>query len=1404
MGLVGTVVDAAIGWMVQTILGSFFSPQMQEWTHQAGLAQDVEKLESEMKSVQIVVAAAEGRRIDSSPLSDSLHELKELLYDAEDVMDELDYYRLQHHIEGKGSHAAASINPERSSASSYAPSLFQRVRSSMNKVISMATTGRKRKREDDEPTQSIMLPLDIKHDISERIIGIVNSLSIKGKSVQRALKLEILGHNMVSKQWQSMARSSRLTTSIPIERKPYGRDVEKDSIVELLMKGKTDDLGVLPLVGVGGVGKTTLARFVYDDQRIKDHFDLRMWVCVSDNFNEQRLTREMLELVCKDTQGHEHITSFDALHQKLSEKIRGKRFLLVLDDMWEDRNRSRWDVLLAPLKHNEATGCMILATTRMPSVAEMIGTMSKVEVNGLDEPEFWSLFKAWAFFGNENQEADPALLSIGKQIAKALKGIPLAARSVGALLNRSVSFEHWRKVQSKWKSLLKQDDDILAILKFSYEFLPVHLQHCFSYCSVFPKDHKFTEKKLVCAWISQNFVKRECHTKILEETGKEYLDNLVDWGFFEEFELHYVMHDLMHDLAQEVSSNECATLDILHYQKISPSIRHLSIITSDYDEEPWNFPTEKLKNKLKNMGSLQKLRTLMFFGKYSTMLLRSLHTLCKESKRIRLLRIYVTAGDISSTFSLLNPYHLRYLEFIVIPAEDIRGRVDNIYTRIPQALTQCYHLQVLDASSFNRNNLVVPPPTGMNNLINLRHIISRDKVDSTIASVGNLTSLQELTFKVQAASNFNISQLASLNELITLGISQLENVRTKEEAKSARLIDKEHLEVLSLSWNDNIMSPGPEPTEDKTRDDVLEGLEPHQNLKHLQLTRYSGCTSPSWLASKVTSLQELHLENCREWRIVKSLEMIPVLRKLKLVRMWNMMEVSIPSFLEELVLVNMPKLEKCVGTYGLDLTSHLSMLMVKDCPQLIEFTLFHSNYFHDKQKSCFPSLKKLTIGHCHHIIAWKILPLEEMRALKKLELIDVPVIEELSLPSLEELVLIQMPSLQSCNGIIAAPPQQSSTSQEDLEFSGVNGGFGGCTSLEMLKIWGCPKLVSSVVTETNDNLLLPTSLQDLRINPLPENLQSFFPKGLACLEMLRLSSSQYLKSVQLHSCKALKYLQILDCPQLGVLEGLQHLSSLRRLDISMNPELSCARYLKLQEQGQGGNHALLFPLSLGELTIQYLQDSVVHSHLLCLPSITKLELRHSPYLKFLQLGYCTSLEQLEITSCSSLASIDGLHSIKNLKSLSVSCSPSISPYLQLVSQQIDDIWCRLETLLIDDFSVLTMPLCKQLTSLRRLKFEGTLSAVSLMEEQERALQLLTSLRQLYFQGCQNLVSLPANLRSLESLEDLHISNASLSAEEACLCGSAGWTAWRTAPSDSLRQDLPDLHLRHDDDDSRAN
>jgi hypothetical protein len=258
----------------------------------------------------------------------------------------------------------------------------------------------------------------------------------------------------------------------------------------------------------------------------------------------------------------------------------------------------------------------------------------------------------------------------------------------------------------------------------------------------------------------------------------------------------------------------------------------------------------------------------------------------------------------------------------------------------------------------------------MNNLINLRKLdVANEKaVLLAIDGVSKLTSLQRLGFKVQNVGKFEIKQLQSMNNLVTLEVSQLENVKTKEEASGARLIDKEHLEALSLSWNS--ISMGPDTCTAGRTEDVLEGLQPHdENLKSLRITRYRGAT-PTWLASNVsfTNLQSLHLENCSDWQILPSLEMLLFLRKLKLIRMRMLMEISIPS-LEELVLIEMPKLEKCLGTYRMELTSHLRVVIIKDCPQLNEITLFQScSSFLAEQQSWFPFLSKLAICYCPHIM----------------------------------------------------------------------------------------------------------------------------------------------------------------------------------------------------------------------------------------------------------------------------------------------------------------------------------------------------------------------------------------------------------------------------------------------------
>ncbi|XP_044967852.1 disease resistance protein RGA2-like isoform X1 [Hordeum vulgare subsp. vulgare] len=1482
-GLPGLVVDAAIGWLVETILGSYFTEQIEAWTREIGLAEDVEKLKFEMRNVEMVLAAAEGRRIENKPLARSLDFLKELLYDSEDVMDELDYYRLQQQIEeGKGCSAPSGVNPEGSYVSSSAPSsAFELVCSATSGMTSWASSSRKRKREEEGPVQSTMLTYEIKHDISQRINGIVKGLCTIGNSVQRVLQLEVSRPTSTSLESQNISNNGRLTTSVPVV-KMYGRESERDNIIELLIEGGSSDLNVLPVVGIGGVGKTTLARFVCKDQRIRDHFDLQMWVCVSTDFNEVRLTREILEHVCENRQEYEDISNFNVLQKNLLKNIRNKRFLLVLDDMWEDKDRSGWIKFLAPLKGNQASGCMILAATRMDSVAKMIQTMDKVRLSGLNEEEFWLLFKACAF-GNENYEGDPGLQSIGKQIVKALKGCPLAAQSVGALLNTSVSDKHWRAVRDKWRSLQEDANDILPVLKLSYDYLPVHLQHCFSYCSLYPEDKHFDGKELVHAWVSQNFVQCEDPTMKLEETGQQYLERLVDLCFFQKAGSRYVMHDLMHELAGKVSSNECATIHGLKHEAIRPSVRHLSVITTAFDKDkPDSFPNEKFDKILEKVGPSQKLRTLMFFGRSSINLLESLRTLCKKANCLRVLRIYVTYADMSSIHSLFNPYHLRYLEYIPVDITDRSSyRVYN-NTVFPQALTRFYHLQVWNVGI--SGNFAVP--TDMHNLVNLRHLISHEKVHHAIACVGNMTSLQRLSFKVQNIGSFEIRELQSLNELVVLKISQLENVKTKEEASGARLLDKEYLKTLSLSWQDNSTS-----LQTEAAKDVLEGLQPHQDLKTLKITGYGGLTSPTWLSntSSVTLLQILHLEKCREWNFFPAPAMLPFLRKLTLIRMLNLTEISVPS-LEELILIDMPKLDKCIGSYGMELTFRLRVLMIKNCPQLNECTLFQSySSFDTEQKSWFPSLRKLSIGQCPRILNnWPILPLKEMEALKELELVDLHVIR-VSVSSLEKLVLTKMPSLEFCSSLttqgnqmewpsslrkltihdcpclIVSPPlppsalisemsirgvpglaemriinrrgiiiksnelsvlddttlafnnlggitsfqinncpnlasvsskafsqlialeilcihdcpnltmsnimpevvQENSTSASSLVFPslkyvnistcGVTGRwlsqllshsqrleelqltacsqikflsisqptetegtsslasagmisaqdeqelrlpcdllcslkmlcirqsldlkfFGGnrdstrFTSLSQLVLFGCPKLVSSLLGETKDDGtidvgLLPPSLEDLCISHLPENLQSFAPQGLLYLKKLNLFNGPCLTSVQLHSCTALQELQIGSCVQLAVLEGLQFLTSLRSLNIEMNPELSSAWDLNLQEQEQGGNQIPLLPPSLDKLEISALTDSVQSRLLSCLPVMTNLAIRRSPELTSLQLGCCIALKELGIEDCSSLASIEGLQFCTNLTSLRVLNSPGLVSCLELVSHQ---------------------------------------------------------------------------------------------------------------------------------------
>ncbi|XP_062228443.1 disease resistance protein RGA2-like [Phragmites australis] len=654
-----------------------------------------------------------------------------------------------------------------------------------------------------------------------------------GDDVREAIKMEKLdvfadlGHRNFSVHPRGQ------TTAYFTEPKVFGRDTVKGRIVGMLTSKETCgvNLSVLPIVGNGGVGKTTLAQLLYNDAIMQDHFSRRIWISVSVDFDEVRLTREMLDCLSNGVSKHDEITNLNKLQEILEESIKSKRLLLVLDDMWEDNDKSRWDKLLAPLRCSSLKGSAILVTTRNHSVVKMIATMDPIHLDGLEDDDFWVLFKS-CVFGDEKYEGHRNLQIIGQGIAKKLKGYPLAAKSVGALLKRNLDGGHWMGIlqSDEWK-LQQGPDDIIPALKLSYVHLPFHLQRCFSYCALFPKGHRFDALDLVRIWISQGMV--SSGNGRMEETGRQYLNDLVDRGFFQR-SAYYSMHDLMHDLAQIVSSGECHMVDSFDSRNGTcyPTIQHLSINTRFAYK--WNtdarnfFPNDNFQRKLVYIGEAvqtRNLSTLMLFGKYDAGFSETFSHVFKEVQHLRVLRLPTLTYSIDfllRNFSKL--IHLRYLELISSgPGEPL-----------PEVICQLYHLQVLDVEYWVHLPTL---PRGMNNLVNLRHFVARGELHAMIAGVGRLKFLQELkVFRVGKTTDFEIGQLNGLRELGgSLAIYNLENVGSKEESHNAGLRDKRYRQDLLLSWSNNRFA-----VRSLIETEVLEGLHPHSSLKHLHITGYGG------------------------------------------------------------------------------------------------------------------------------------------------------------------------------------------------------------------------------------------------------------------------------------------------------------------------------------------------------------------------------------------------------------------------------------------------------------------------------------------------------------------------------------------------------------------------------------
>lgn len=1114
---------------------------------QAGMRKELKRLQDLQPKIQALVAASSrveiGQNLD---LKKWLWQLRDAVDQADDLLDELEYNELAKQVR------KAERNEVRDT-------IFPFKNCCLNPKFS-------------------------KHIVKEnptlnKLRRVVKRLDEVFAGAGNFLQLVENTRNDVNQQ-QHELYEVRETGSLP-KTDMFGREVERKFVIEWLKRPVDDDgctasgamysnISILSVVGHGGMGKTTLAQHVYKDEATNE-FDLKLWVYVSNSFDVKRILSDMLESL---TGRRPDLGSLNALQERLKAALMSKTFFLVLDDVWEEEekhDKSKWENVLAPLA-NGKEGSKVLLTTRMDSVSLLVSKVSrkqmvKLKLEGLQEEDCLLIFNSYAFADLKNLEGHYEVQSIGRMIVKKLSGSPLAAKVIGGLLNSNLDVRHWNNVlNSDIGNSEKGQNDIMQILRLSYTYLPQHLQNCFAFCSIFPRDHEFDKDDLVRMWVSLGFIEQPHYVgDSMEDIGGKYFDVLVKKSIFEKVEdnhrniTYYLMHDMLHELAQSVSAQVCARVvcDDKFPVGLPDSIRHLSVVTSKLT----------VLGEMKNFKNLRSL-FLSYYGD-NTLLENTYHIvdqsfdfmlakIIKASKNIRLLCVCAPHFKVIPK-EIGDLIHLRFLKL-----------VQTSITRLPRSVCHLYHLQVLvyeEMHQVSKNFL----PRGMNNLPNLRHLIFPwDEIDG-VPGIGRLSLLQGIDgFRIMDENGYRIEELRHLNELRSLRVKLIENVKDAREAGKVKLKEKHHLMDLSMEWGDGkkCCEDGDEYWDDEHLRDhscheldeqILDHLQPHTNLRKLTIHGYIGSRSAVWMTpSLLGNLECLRLHKCLGWENLPSLGVLP--------------------FLKILDLSDMPQVKRLghefhgQGENGV--FRSLETLLIRKMEALEEWA---DDAVETEYHQWFPNLQKLHVLQCLKLHELPALPLN----LNRLKLADVglntfPSHKHSSNSSSVSSSLVEI-EIIGCRDITSLPSEEvlgRFTALEHLEISYCEnlrslGGLQAVHSLKRLAIWDCPNLIqrtswpSTIEGNELENISnIPFSLEQLETND-PLVLLEMPLRSLTSLQILKIMFNNNLISFPveaenwlLQNGSSLRELHLWDVISLQFLPSCLHeLSSLLVLDVCHTPAL---------------------------------------------------------------------------------------------------------------------------------------------------------------------------------------------------------------------------------------------------------
>ena len=759
-----------------------------------GARRKLERFEGVLGTIKPVLVDAEEKQWTNPQLRDWLGKLKNVCYDAEDVLDEFEYHALEDKVVSHGSikrkvlHFFSSSNPLL-----FGFKMSHRIR-----------------------------------EITERLdeIAADKSKFMLASDVSRAPVL-------YREKTHSFVNASDV----------IGRDKDKENILQLLKNScDMESISVIPIVGLGGLGKTTLAKLVYNDRCVVENFKKRMWVCISDDFDLKKVIVDIINSIKTTAEGgsgvgllrHDEL-SMEQSRTLLRSTLGNEPFFLVLDDTWNE-DRQKW-IELKTVLMNGVKGNKIVVTTRSHRVASIMGTVPAYLLEGLSCDDCLSLFLKWAF--KEGQERQhPKLVHIGKGIVAKCKGVPLAARTLGSLLFSNFEERYWAYVRDTeiWK-LEQKECDILPALRLSYEQLPSYLKRCFAYCSIFPKDYNFNNVNLVNMWSSQGLIQQSEEEQDLEVIGGRYIEELLSRSFFQDLVqnwsyVNFKMHDLMHDLAAFVSRTECTLIDGVN-PTIPGTVRHVSFSYEVDDEEI-----------LRVVGQLNGIRTLLFVVKGKTPHGEQFLNICNMSmfKCIKMLDLSNSDFDTLPS-SIANLKLLRFLNL------NLNKRIK----KLPNSICKLFHLQTLLLRECNRLEKL---PKEIGNLINLRYLAITTK-QRDLGGIRHLESLRILLICQCENSEFLLQGMQTLTALRALHIESCSSLETLTPSMN----QLRSLEFLRI-WDCEKMK-----SLDGNGEQHIPGF---RNLRVLQLKQLPKLEAlPEWIRSHI-SLDALCIEECPQlterWR----------------------------------------------------------------------------------------------------------------------------------------------------------------------------------------------------------------------------------------------------------------------------------------------------------------------------------------------------------------------------------------------------------------------------------------------------------------------------------------------------------------------------------------------------------